>query len=148
MLVMHSLWKCPTVTLRRFLACPPQIVISIGLMFYVVHRAQVELNAAIAACQMELKSSHMNGSSANHGGFTYCSKRAMAASGSCINVVWSASVWAARVPEQTPGPEEASSLISKLCLPAAMTDYLSRVWVRPCTFWRYLFWRFWFTGCQ
>lgn len=64
---------------------PPQIVISIGLMFYVVHRAQVELNAAIAACQMELKSSHMNGSSSGHGGFTYCSKRAAASSG--INVV-------------------------------------------------------------
>lgn len=57
-------------------------------MFYVVHRAQVELNAAIAACQMELKSSHMNGSSTNHGGFTYCSKRATAGSGNCINVVW------------------------------------------------------------
>lgn len=65
----------------------PQIVISIGLMFYVVHRAQVELNAAIAACQMELKSSHMNGSSANHGGFSYCSKRAAAGGGSGINVV-------------------------------------------------------------
>uniref|UniRef100_H3DK99 Transmembrane protein 64 n=1 Tax=Tetraodon nigroviridis TaxID=99883 RepID=H3DK99_TETNG len=64
-----------------------QIVISIGLMFYVVHRAQVELNAAIAACQMELKSSHMNGSSANHGGFSYCSKRAAAGGGSGINVV-------------------------------------------------------------
>ncbi|TNM92946.1 hypothetical protein fugu_018348 [Takifugu bimaculatus] len=66
---------------------PPQIVISIGLMFYVVHRAQVELNAAIAACQMELKSSRMNGSSSNHGGFTYCSKRTMAGSGNCVNVV-------------------------------------------------------------
>ncbi|CAL8363981.1 unnamed protein product [Arctogadus glacialis] len=66
-----------------------QIVISIGLMFYVVHRAQLELNAAIAACQMELKSSRMNGTSANHGGFSYCSKRAaaMANSGNCVNVV-------------------------------------------------------------
>ncbi|XP_077405116.1 transmembrane protein 64 [Vanacampus margaritifer] len=69
-----------------------QIVISIGLMFYVVHRAQVELNAAIAACQMELRSSHMNGlsssssssSSANHAGFTYCGKRTAA---SIVNVV-------------------------------------------------------------
>lgn len=26
-------------------------------MFYVVHRAQVELNAAIVACEMELKTS-------------------------------------------------------------------------------------------
>ncbi|KAM4550278.1 transmembrane protein 64 [Fundulus diaphanus] len=65
-----------------------QIIISIGLMFYVVHRAQVELNAAIAACQMELKSSHMNGSSTNHSGFSYCSKRATAGGGGgCINVV-------------------------------------------------------------
>uniref|UniRef100_A0A8D3DLA5 Transmembrane protein 64 n=1 Tax=Scophthalmus maximus TaxID=52904 RepID=A0A8D3DLA5_SCOMX len=63
------------------------IVISIGLMFYVVHRAQVELNAAIAACQMELKSSHMNGSSTNHSSFNYCSKRAAAGSGNSINVV-------------------------------------------------------------
>ncbi|KAM6959459.1 transmembrane protein 64 [Aplochiton taeniatus] len=64
-----------------------QIIISIGLMFYVVHRAQVELNAAIAACQMELKSTHMNGSSTNHSGFTYCSKRASAGGGNCVNVV-------------------------------------------------------------
>ena len=58
-------------------------------MFYVVHRAQLELNAAIAACQMELKSSRMNGTSANHGGFSYCSKRAaaLANSGNCVNVV-------------------------------------------------------------
>ncbi|XP_077447132.1 transmembrane protein 64 [Stigmatopora argus] len=60
-----------------------QIVISIGLMFYVVHRAQVELNAAISACQMEFRSSsHVNGScaasSANHAGFSYCGKRTAA----------------------------------------------------------------------
>lgn len=73
---------------RDVLRCPLQIVISIGLMFYVVHRAQLELNAAIAACQMELKTSHMNGSSTNHSGFTYCSKRATAGSGNGINVVW------------------------------------------------------------
>ena len=72
---------------RDIFFCLLQIVISIGLMFYVVHRAQVELNAAIAACQMELKSSHMNGSSTNHSGFTYCSKRATAGGGNCINVV-------------------------------------------------------------
>lgn len=78
--------ETPDFTVSFFHICPPQIVISIGLMFYVVHRAQVELNAAIAACQMELKSSHMNGSSTNHSSFTYCSKRATA--GSCINVVW------------------------------------------------------------
>lgn len=58
-----------------------QIVISIGLMFYVVHRAQVELNAAIAACQMELKSSRMNGAPGGHGGFAYCSKRPTAGGG-------------------------------------------------------------------
>ncbi|KAL4629950.1 transmembrane protein 64-like [Arapaima gigas] len=62
-----------------------QIVISIGLMFYVVHRAQVELNAAIAACQMELKTSYMNGSTSSHGNSMYCSKRTMAVGG--INVV-------------------------------------------------------------
>ncbi|XP_053717398.1 transmembrane protein 64 [Synchiropus splendidus] len=64
-----------------------QIIISIGLMFYVVHRAQVELNAAIVACQMELKSSHMNGTSTNHSNFSYCSKRAAASAGNCINIV-------------------------------------------------------------
>ncbi|XP_054619122.1 transmembrane protein 64 [Dunckerocampus dactyliophorus] len=62
-----------------------QMVISVGLMFYVVHRAQVELNAAIVACQMELRSSRMNGSSANHTGFNYCSKRVAAGGG--VNVV-------------------------------------------------------------
>ncbi|KAI5607758.1 transmembrane protein 64 isoform X1 [Silurus asotus] len=62
-----------------------QIFISIGLMFYVVHRAQVELNAAIAACQMEMKTSHMNGSASNHLSSTYCSKRT-SASGT-INIV-------------------------------------------------------------
>lgn len=55
-------------------------------MFYVVHRAQVELNAAIAACQMEMKTSHMNGSMSNHGSSTYCSKRTAACGG--INIVW------------------------------------------------------------
>ncbi|XP_010866005.2 transmembrane protein 64 [Esox lucius] len=63
-----------------------QIVISIGLMFYVVHRAQMELNAAIAACQMELKTSHVNGSSTSQSGFTYCSKRA-SAGGGIVNIV-------------------------------------------------------------
>ncbi|XP_061676947.1 transmembrane protein 64 [Syngnathoides biaculeatus] len=67
-----------------------QIVISIGLMFYVVHRAQLELNAAIAACQMELRSSRINGpsspsaSAADRDGFTYCGKRTSAAA---VNVV-------------------------------------------------------------
>ncbi|XP_048850470.1 transmembrane protein 64 [Brienomyrus brachyistius] len=63
-----------------------QIVISIGLMFYVVHRAQVELNAAIAACQMELKTSYVNGGVLNHGGVTYCSKRT-GVTGGGVNVV-------------------------------------------------------------
>ncbi|MBN3315283.1 TMM64 protein, partial [Atractosteus spatula] len=62
-----------------------QIMISIGLMFYVVHRAQVELNAAIAACQMELKTSYMNGNPANLSSSSYCSKRTSATGG--INVV-------------------------------------------------------------
>ncbi|KAK3508157.1 hypothetical protein QTP70_015355 [Hemibagrus guttatus] len=62
-----------------------QIFISIGLMFYVVHRAQLELNAAIAACQMEMKTSHMNGNMSNHGSSTYCSKRTAACGG--INIV-------------------------------------------------------------
>ncbi|XP_034017120.1 transmembrane protein 64 [Thalassophryne amazonica] len=63
-----------------------QIIISIALMFYVVHRAQLELNAAIAACQMELKSSYRNGLSTNHSGFSYCSKR-VTAGGGIVNVV-------------------------------------------------------------
>ncbi|KAK6490786.1 transmembrane protein 64-like [Huso huso] len=62
-----------------------QIIISIGLMFYVVHRAQVELNAAIVACQMELKTSYINGNTPNLSGSSYCSKRTSALGG--INVV-------------------------------------------------------------
>lgn len=59
-------------------------------MFYVVHRAQLELNAAIAACQMEMKTSYMNGGGGGDGvndrdGSTFCSKRSSAFSG--INVV-------------------------------------------------------------
>ena len=34
-----------------------QIVMSIGLMFDVVHHTQVELNLALIACEMELKNS-------------------------------------------------------------------------------------------
>lgn len=74
-----------TSALTRFLSISHQIFISIGLMFYVVHRAQVELNAAIAACQMELKTSYTNGNVANHVGPSYCSKRAAAGGG--INIV-------------------------------------------------------------
>ncbi|XP_053323386.1 transmembrane protein 64 [Spea bombifrons] len=62
-----------------------QIVISIALMFYVVHRAQVELNAAIIACEMELKTSLKN-SQLNGTSSTFCSKRTQFSLGG-INIV-------------------------------------------------------------
>ncbi|KAM3927709.1 transmembrane protein 64 [Leptodactylus fuscus] len=62
-----------------------QIVISIALMFYVVHRAQVELNAAIMACEMELKTS-LKGSQLNGGSSVFCSKRSLFSMGG-INIV-------------------------------------------------------------
>lgn len=64
-----------------------QIIISIGLMFYVVHRAQVELNAAIVACEMELKTSLVKGNQPNTSGSSFCSKRTLAFSGGGINIV-------------------------------------------------------------
>lgn len=65
-----------------------QIVISIGLMFYVVHRAQVELNAAIVACEMEMKTSLVKDSQPSiSGSTTYCNKRT-AFSGGSVNIVW------------------------------------------------------------
>lgn len=64
-----------------------QIVISIGLMFYVVHRAQVELNAAIVACEMELKTSLVKGSQPNPSGSSFYNKRTLTFSGGGINVV-------------------------------------------------------------
>ncbi|KYO48309.1 transmembrane protein 64 isoform D [Alligator mississippiensis] len=65
-----------------------QIVISIGLMFYVVHRAQVELNAAIVACEMEMKTSLVKGSQPNiSGSTTFCNKRTVAFSGNGVNIV-------------------------------------------------------------
>ncbi|XP_067414360.1 transmembrane protein 64 [Emydura macquarii macquarii] len=65
-----------------------QIVISIGLMFYVVHRAQMELNAAIVACEMEMKTSLSTGSQANiTASTTFCNKRMIAFSGGGINIV-------------------------------------------------------------
>ncbi|KFV19942.1 Transmembrane protein 64, partial [Tauraco erythrolophus] len=65
-----------------------QIVISIGLMFYVVHRAQVELNAAIAACEMEMKTSFVKDSQPSiSGSTTYCNKRTVAFSGGGVNIV-------------------------------------------------------------
>ncbi|KFQ75077.1 Transmembrane protein 64, partial [Phaethon lepturus] len=65
-----------------------QIVISIGLMFYVVHRAQVELNAAIVACEMEMKTSLVKDSQPSiSGSTTYCNKRTIAFSGGGVNIV-------------------------------------------------------------
>ncbi|XP_010217953.1 PREDICTED: transmembrane protein 64 [Tinamus guttatus] len=65
-----------------------QIVISIGLMFYVVHRAQVELNAAIVACEMEMKTSLATGSPPSiSGSTTSCNKRTVAFAGGGINIV-------------------------------------------------------------
>lgn len=54
-------------------------------MFYVVHRAQVELNAAIVACEMELKTSLVKGGQPDASGSH--SKRAPAFSGGGIDVV-------------------------------------------------------------
>ncbi|KAM4705569.1 transmembrane protein 64 [Rhinophrynus dorsalis] len=62
-----------------------QIIISIVLMFYVVHRAQVELNAAIIACEMELKTS-LKGSQLNGNTSMFCSKRTLHSVGG-INIV-------------------------------------------------------------
>ena len=65
-----------------------QIVISIGLMFYVVHRAQVELNAAIVACEMEMKTSLVKDCQPSiSGSTTYCNKRTVAFSGGGVNFV-------------------------------------------------------------
>ncbi|NXW76885.1 TMM64 protein, partial [Hirundo rustica] len=63
-----------------------QIVISIGLSFYVVHRAQVELNAAIVACEMEMKTSLVKDTQPSiNGSTTYCNKRTF--SGGGVNIV-------------------------------------------------------------
>uniref|UniRef100_A0A8C6N2L4 Transmembrane protein 64 n=1 Tax=Mus spicilegus TaxID=10103 RepID=A0A8C6N2L4_MUSSI len=64
-----------------------QIVISIGLMFYVVHRAQVELNAAIVACEMELKTSLVKGNQSDPSGSSFYNKRTLTFSGGGINIV-------------------------------------------------------------
>ncbi|KAL9870778.1 LOW QUALITY PROTEIN: transmembrane protein 64 [Geothlypis trichas] len=65
-----------------------QIVISIGLSFYVVHRAQVELNAAIVACEMEMKTSLVKDTQPSiNGSTTYCNKRTVAFSGGGVNIV-------------------------------------------------------------
>ncbi|XP_048385951.1 transmembrane protein 64 [Stegostoma tigrinum] len=64
-----------------------QICISVGLMFYVVHRAHTELDAAILACQMELKSSLIKGGHPNGPNVTFCNKRTSAMTSGGINVV-------------------------------------------------------------
>ncbi|XP_077023284.1 transmembrane protein 64 isoform X2 [Tamandua tetradactyla] len=64
-----------------------QIIISIGLMFYVVHRAQVELNAAIVACEMELKTSLVKGNQPIPSGSSFYNKRTLTFSGGGINIV-------------------------------------------------------------
>ncbi|XP_019507174.1 PREDICTED: transmembrane protein 64 [Hipposideros armiger] len=64
-----------------------QVIISIGLMFYVVHRAQVELNAAIAACETELKTSLAMGSQADTSSTLLHSKRPLTLSTGGINIV-------------------------------------------------------------
>ncbi|XP_026546822.1 transmembrane protein 64 [Notechis scutatus] len=64
-----------------------QIVISIGLMFYVVHRAQMELNAAIVACEIEMKTSLVKSCQTSSNNSTSCNKRTLAFSGGGINIV-------------------------------------------------------------
>ncbi|XP_066481381.1 transmembrane protein 64 [Tiliqua scincoides] len=64
-----------------------QIIISIGLLFYVVHRAQLELNAAIVACEMEMKTSLVKSSHPSNSGSTYCNKRTLTFSGGGVNIV-------------------------------------------------------------
>uniref|UniRef100_A0A8C0T688 Transmembrane protein 64 n=1 Tax=Canis lupus familiaris TaxID=9615 RepID=A0A8C0T688_CANLF len=65
-----------------------QIIISIGLMFYVVHRAQVELNAAIVACEMELKTSLVKGNQPNTSGSSFYNKRTLTFSGAFLWALW------------------------------------------------------------
>ena len=55
-------------------------------MFYVVHRAQVELNAAIVACEMELKSSLVKGNQPNISS-SLLYKRTLTFSGDGVSVV-------------------------------------------------------------
>ncbi|XP_038665007.1 transmembrane protein 64 isoform X2 [Scyliorhinus canicula] len=66
---------------------PYQICISVGLMFYVVHRAHTELDAAILACQMELKTSFINEDHPNGPSMTFCNKRTSAITSGGINIV-------------------------------------------------------------
>lgn len=56
-------------------------------MFYVVHRAQVELDAAIAACETELKTSLAKGSQADACGASLHSKRTLSLSAGGVNTV-------------------------------------------------------------
>lgn len=55
-------------------------------MFYVVHRAQVELDAAIAACETELKTSLGKGTQPPASGASLCAKRAAPPAGG-VNIV-------------------------------------------------------------
>ncbi|XP_072112903.1 transmembrane protein 64 [Mobula birostris] len=64
-----------------------QICISVGLMFYVVHRAHTELDAAILACQMELKTSLIKGGHPNGTSLTFCNKRTSVLTSGGINIV-------------------------------------------------------------
>lgn len=73
-------------TVSGYLVFCLQIIISIGLMFYVVHRAQLQLNAAIAACEMELETPLVRGGQPDSSSSLY-SKRTPAFSGDGINVV-------------------------------------------------------------
>ncbi|XP_062917577.1 transmembrane protein 64 isoform X3 [Mobula hypostoma] len=63
------------------------ICISVGLMFYVVHRAHTELDAAILACQMELKTSLIKGGHPNGTSLTFCNKRTSVLTSGGINIV-------------------------------------------------------------
>lgn len=63
-----------------------QICISVGLMFYVIHRAHTELDAAILACQIELKTSLVKECHSNGGSLTFCNKRTSALM-SGVNIV-------------------------------------------------------------
>lgn len=55
-------------------------------MFYVVHRAQVELDAAIAACETDLKASRGKGGQPAASGFALYATRT-AAPGGGVDVV-------------------------------------------------------------
>nr|XP_057902821.1 transmembrane protein 64 isoform X2 [Doryrhamphus excisus] len=88
-LVASSVGLLPTQLLNSYLGTTlrtmEDVIAQQSISGYLLFCLQVELNAAIAACQMELRSSRINGSTDHHAGFTYCSKRAP--SGGGVNVV-------------------------------------------------------------